>query len=185
MIQVKGKYLSMQIKGIEEYANKLASMVQKMPRSDFDSVVKTEAELLQSRLKNAYQPYTNTGELQRSISIYQRKKKDKYFTYYIGPQYSGNKKQVDSGGKSAAGNAAHFLEYGTVDRYVANVNRGGVSMGKGRQYGAKIFRGRVAPIGLIRRTVTENYNTIATHLVDNISKALLKWYQNNGLNTKK
>lgn len=184
MIQAKGKYLSVQIKGIEEYANKLASMVQQMPREQFNSIVKTQSELLQSKLKNAYQPYVNTGELQRSISIYQRKKKDQYFTYYIGPQYSGNKSQQVNG-KSAAGNAAHFLEYGTVDRYVSNKSKGGVSLGKGRQYGAKSYRGRVAPIGLIRRTVQENYNSIAGALVNNISKAIEKWYKQNGLKTTK
>lgn len=184
MIEAKGQFLSVKIKGIEEYANKLALMVQQMPREQFNSIVKSEAELLQSKLKNAYSPYVNTGELQRSISIYQRKKRDSYFTYYIGPQYSGNKQQKLDG-KSAAGNAAHFLEYGTVDRYVSNVKRGGVSLGKGRQYGAKIYRGRVAPIGLIRRTVNENYNSIATHLVNNISKAIAKWYKQNGLNTTK
>lgn len=185
MIEAKGKYLSVQIKGIEEYANKLVSMVEQMPRDQFISIVKTEAEELQSKLKNAYSPYVNTGELQRSISIFQRKKKDQYFTYYVGPQYSGNKSQKDANNKSAAGNAAHFLEYGTVDRYVSNTKKGGVSMGKGRQYGAKSYRGRVAPIGLIRRTVQENYNSIASALVNNISKAIEKWYKQNGLNTTK
>jgi hypothetical protein len=184
MIEAKGKYLTFQIKGLEEYANKLVSMVQDMPRADITNIVKNEATSLQEKLKSAYQPYTNTGELQRSISIYQRKKRDQYFTYYVGPQYSGNKKQQING-QSAAGNAAHFLEYGTVDRYVANVNRGGVSMGKGRQYGAKIFRGRVAPIGLIRRTVNENYNPIATQLINNIGRAIEKWYKKNGLKTTK
>lgn len=182
---IKKKFVSFEIKGFELFADKLKEMSLDLPEKSINTYVRRESVVLSDALKNAFQPYVNTGELQRSISIYKRKKKDQYFTYYVGPQYSGNKSQQDASGKSAAGNAAHFLEYGTVDRYVSNKSKGGVSFGKGRQYGAKSYRGRVAPIGLIRRTVLENNNPIAKSLALNISKALLRWYKKNGLSTKK
>lgn len=180
MIQAKGKFLTFQITGVEQLAEKLSKMTaEQLPREEIFGVVQNQATNLQDKLKSAFSPYVNTGELQRSITIYRRKKKDYYYTYFVGPQYSGNKSQQING-KSAAGNAAHFLEYGTVDRYVANQGKGGVSRGKGRIYGAKSYRGRVAPIGLIRRTIAENHNPIVTSLVNNIGKILEKWYSKNG-----
>ena len=179
------EFIKFDIKGFDKFADKIKEMSLNLPERSLNLNVRKEAKTFSEILVNAYQTYTNTGELQRSITIYKRKKKDNYFTYYVGPKYSGNKKQVNSEGKSAAGNAAHFLEFGTVDRYVANKSKGGISFGKGRFYGEKMYRGRVAPIGLIRRNVNENHNTIAKSLASNIAKALLRWYKRNGLGTKK
>ena len=135
----------------------LSGVVEKMQEnwleaSQMDKIVKRAAEPLVQRIKEGYIAggHSKTGDLVQSIEAFQRSRraKDPYFTYYVGPSYTGGRNALFSRG----GNAAHLLEFGTVDRFRANTKKGGVSLGKGRIYGAKYSTGKVKGYGVIRRS---------------------------------
>lgn len=125
--------------------------------SDVDKVVKEAAQPMVSAIKAGYAPYTKTGALKDSVMAFRRnrKKGEPYFTYYVGPRYTGGSSLFSYGG-----NAAHLLEFGTVERFRANTKLGGVgkkvkgkSTGIKGVYGAKISTGKVQPMGIIRQAV--------------------------------
>jgi len=150
-----------------------------IPEPVIDAALKETATPLVNQLKSAYSKHDKTGALSNSISIYKRKrngKSDPWFTYYIGPQYSARVK----GEKSIGAGAAHMLEYGTVERFSANKKAGGVTLGKGRTYGAKIARGKLMPVGIVRRFVDINSGTVKNRLNNVIVESIMNYAKTQG-----
>jgi hypothetical protein len=136
---------------------------------DIDYAVKLAAEPIVQSLKSAYEPHrVNTGKksmdthIGDSVQAFQRKRKGKglYFAYYIGPKWG------------EGGNLAYILEYGTVERYRANVKKGGFTTTGGRTYGATYATGAVKPLGIVRKTYDMMRDPTQARLKNNILVAL-------------
>jgi len=152
------------VTGLTRVLNDLDKAGKQVTNKMFDDAVKQAAIPIVNQLKQNYAAHSVTGALVESIMAFQRKKNGKgpYFAYYIGPRYTGGGKKGMEAAIKYGGNAAHLLEYGTTERYRANKPQGGVAIrGKAgrfyvtRIYGAKIKTGKVAPLGIIRRTKDE------------------------------
>lgn len=150
--------ITIKIEGLNEVINKFKDDVFISP-NEYDNIVKKAAEPLVNKIKSNYiaRGHKKTGALVNSIEAFQRKRKgkrDPFFTYYVGPRYTSSK-----GLFSYGGNAAHLLEYGTAERYRANVKAGGVGKKQGLKsvYGAKLSTGKVdkPTIGVIRQSYDE------------------------------
>ena len=150
--------ITIKIEGLNEVINKFKDDVFISP-NEYDSIVKKAAEPLVNKIKSNYiaRGHKKTGALVNSIEAFQRKRKgkrDPFFTYYVGPRYTSSK-----GLFSYGGNAAHLLEYGTAERYRANVKAGGVGKKQGLKsvYGAKLSTGKInkPTIGVIRQSYDE------------------------------
>jgi hypothetical protein len=153
--------ISIKIEGLSEMINKL-SQEQWLNPDRIDAIVEQAAMPLVARLKADYSQKHGTSKsaemrkltlsLANSVEAFRRnrKKGEPYFTYYVGPRYSGGKNALISYG----GNAAHLLEFGTAPRFRANTGKGGASV-KGRVYGAKHSTGYVKPYGIIRKAYDE------------------------------
>lgn len=171
--------------GVEEMVKRLRDTKAILPAELIDKAVKEASLEVVSTLKQNYiaAGHKKTGELVRSIKTFKRKRKgrnDPYFTYYVGPEYNG---------RVMRGNIAHILEYGTAERYRANVKAGGVgktlkgkSTGIKGVYGEKIKTGKVdkPAIGVIRNTI----DTIGAHISQTMGKkiydAILTRWENRG-----
>ncbi len=148
--------ISLKIQGMDKLIQSLSNTEWLNP-SDIDSVVKSAAQPMVEAIKAGYSTHTKTGALRDSVTAFRRnrKKGEPYFTYFVGPRYTGSSSLYSYGG-----NAAHLLEFGTVERYRANSKLGGVgkrikgkSTGIKGVYGAKISTGKVNPYGVIRKAV--------------------------------
>ena len=153
--------VSVQINGLDNVLKSLDGDNWLDP-SKVDAAVKQVASSLVNTIKENYikRGHIKSGALVNSIQAFQRKRKgksDPFFTYYVGPKYGNG--SVASQLSSAGGNAAHLLEYGTVERYAANIAKGGVGKKQGlsKIYGEKAFRGRIVPptVGVIRLSVDQ------------------------------
>jgi hypothetical protein len=112
-----------------------------------------------------------------------RAKGEPYFTYFVGPRYTGASSLYSYGG-----NAAHLLEYGTVERYRANTKLGGVgkrvkgkSTGIKGVYGAKISTGFVKPHGIIRAAVDSTKDRCTQIMTSGINELIKKQAKAEGL----
>lgn len=157
--------ITINIKGIKQLTDKLERVIEKPP---LKRIVSNAADPIVESIKSNYisRQHSKTGALVNSIQKFARRDKGKndfFITYYVGPKY--NTGNSDSKG----GNAAHLLEYGTVERYRADVANGGVGRkgtGLSRVYGAKLKTGMVKKptIGVIRlsfeQTRTQTSNTL-------------------------
>ena len=150
--------ISLKVEGLDNLIKSLTSE-QWLDDKEVDNVVKSAADPFVKALKANYAKHEKTGALINSIEAFRRTRRgvsDPFFTYYIGPRYTaGSGLRVSYGG-----NAAHLLEFGTVERYRANSKLGGVgkrvkgkSTGIKGVYGAKISTGKVNPYGVIRKAV--------------------------------
>ena len=148
--------ISMKIQGMDKTIQML-SRTEWLDPSEIDKVVRSAAQPMVEAIKAGYGTHTKTGALRDSVMAFRRnrKKGEPYFTYFVGPRYTGSASLYSYGG-----NAAHLLEYGTVERFRANTKLGGVgkrvkgkSTGIKGVYGAKISTGRVKAYGVIRAAV--------------------------------
>jgi hypothetical protein len=75
-----------------------------------------------------------------------------------------------------------LLEYGTAERYRANVKAGGVGKKEGlsKIYGAKSETGKVDATGVIRRTYDENKKASAMNLKVLVFDAIMDNWERRG-----
>ena len=153
--------------------------------TEIDKVIKSAAQPMVEAIKAGYGANTKTGALRDSVMAFRRnrKKGEPYFTYFVGPRYTGSASLYSYGG-----NAAHLLEYGTVERYRANTKLGGVgkrvkgkSTGIKGVYGAKISTGRVKPYGVIRAAVDSTKPTSIQIMTNGINELIRKQAKAEGL----
>jgi hypothetical protein len=147
--------ISLKITGINELIQSLAK-TEWLDAKEVDAVVHSATAPLVKAIKAGYSVHTKTGDLANSVEAFKRtrKKGEPYFTYYVGPRYtSGSGLRISYGG-----NAAHLLEFGTVERFRANAKAGGLGKSsKGAKtglsgvYGAKISTGKMPVFGVIRK----------------------------------
>jgi hypothetical protein len=177
--------INIKIEGLEDTINKIKSIAF-INDSELDGIVKKAALPLVQKIKQNYisRGHKKTGALVNSIEAFQRKRKgrnDPYFTYYVGPRYTGGKNSLFSYG----GNAAHLLEYGTAERYRANVKAGGVgrSQGLSKVYGAKFSTGKVMKptIGVLRQSEDEYSNAGKAFLKAQVTSLLMDKAKQKGL----
>lgn len=167
---------SIKISGIDAVVNKMIAAGKLVSGDEIFKAVLMVATPYKEALKKAYisEGHEVTGSLVNSIDTFRRRKSsDGYFTYYVGPRY----------GQLTGGNAAHLLEFGTAERFRANVKKGGYT-GKGGTYGAKLSTGKIRPFGTIRRLfdVTKDSNNSA--LNNNVTGVILKAFKDNGFEIK-
>lgn len=147
--------ISLKITGIDELIQNLAK-TEWLDAKEVDAVVHSASAPLVKAIKAGYSKHTKTGALANSVEAFKRtrRKGEPYFTYYVGPRYTtGSGLRISYGG-----NAAHLLEFGTVERFKANVKAGGLGKtsnktktGLSGVYGAKISTGKVPAFGIIRQ----------------------------------
>ena len=183
--------INLKVTGLTRVFNDLNKAGKQATNMMFDEAVKQAAIPIVNQLKQNYAAHSVTGALVESIMAFQRKKNGKgpYYAYYIGPRYTGGGTKGSKAVVRYGGNAAHLLEYGTEERYRANKAGGGVAIrGKvgrkyiTRMYGAKISTGKVAPLGIIRRTKDEMESKTIKNLEINVTRALDKIFEKYGLN---
>ena len=143
--------LTYKITGVEEMVDRLRKMQLDLPTELIDKAVKKASLPVKNRLVEAYKhsfaqtesgkKYLKSFKLANSIDTFQRKRRgkdDPYFTYYVGPRWSTKETAfLGIGG----GNAAYWMEYGTQERFRANVKAGGI--GKTTKGKKKIGRAHV------------------------------------------
>ena len=153
--------------------------------SEIDKVIRSAAQPMVEAIKAGYGANTKTGALRDSVMAFRRnrKKGEPYFTYFVGPRYTGSASLYSYGG-----NAAHLLEYGTVERFRANTKLGGVgkrvkgkSTGIKGVYGAKISTGRVKPYGVIRAAVDSTKENSIQIMTSGINELIRKQAKAEGL----
>ena len=176
--------ITIKIEGLNEVINKFKDDVFISP-NEYDSIVKKAAEPLVNKIKSNYiaRGHKKTGALVNSIEAFQRKRKgkrDPFFTYYVGPRYTSGRSLFSYGG-----NAAHLLEYGTAERYRANVKAGGVGKKQGLKsvYGAKLSTGKVnkPTIGVIRQSYDEYKGIGIAFIKSQITNLILAKARQKGL----
>lgn len=158
--------VSFKVEGLDKL---VAQMGQFIEPNGIDLAVKKAALPIVEKLQSDYRVKHGqsksaiekklTLELANSIQAFPRKRKsptDTFFTYYIGPKYAGK-------GETGGGNAAHLLEYGTVQRFRANVSKGGVKMRSG-VYGAKHSTGKSPAFGIIRKVVATSKDSVLNNM---------------------
>ncbi len=153
--------------------------------TEIDKVIRSAAQPMVEAIKAGYGANTKTGALRDSVMAFRRNraKGEPYFTYFVGPRYTGSASLYSYGG-----NAAHLLEYGTVERFRANTKLGGVgkrvkgkSTGIKGVYGAKISTGRVKPYGVIRAAVDSTKPTSIQIMTSGINELIRKQARAEGL----
>ena len=153
--------------------------------TEIDKVIRSAAQPMVDAIKAGYGANTKTGALRDSVMAFRRNraKGEPYFTYFVGPRYTGSASLYSYGG-----NAAHLLEYGTVERFRANTKLGGVgkrvkgkSTGIKGVYGAKISTGRVKPYGVIRAAVDSTKTTSIQIMTSGINGLIRKQAKAEGL----
>ncbi len=103
--------ISMKIQGMDKTIQML-SRTEWLNPTDIDKVVRNAAQPMVNAIKAGYDAkHTKTGALRDSVMAFRRnrKKGEPYFTYFVGPRYTGGRYSLFSYG----GNAAHLLEFGT------------------------------------------------------------------------
>ena len=176
--------ISLKIQGMEKTIQML-SQTEWLNPSEVDKIVRSAAQPMVEAIKAGYGIHTKTGALRDSVMAFRRnrKKGEPYFTYFVGPRYTGSSSLYSYGG-----NAAHLLEYGTVERYRANTKLGGVGKRfKGKAtgikgvYGAKISTGRVQAYGVIRKAVDATKPTCISILSNGMNELIKKEAKQQGL----
>lgn len=176
--------ISMKIQGMDKTIQML-SRTEWLDPSEIDKVVRSAAQPMVEAIKAGYGTHTKTGALRDSVMAFRRnrKKGEPYFTYFVGPRYTGSSSLYSYGG-----NAAHLLEYGTVERYRANTKLGGVgkrvkgkSTGIKGVYGAKISTGQVKAYGVIRAAVDSTKPNSIEILTSGINGLIRKQAKAEGL----
>lgn len=123
--------------------------------------------------------YKKSMKLAESISAFRRNRKgkqDPFFTVYVGPRWTNRHNDWSYTG---GGNAAYWMEYGTRERFKANVKQGGKGKTeKGKKtglkgvYGAKLSTGRIPGFGIIRKVLDEQ----GPQIVENLKADVLKYF---------
>jgi len=176
--------ISMKIQGMDKTIQML-SRTEWLEPSEIDKVIRSAAQPMVDAIKAGYGANTKTGALRDSVMAFRRnrKKGEPYFTYFVGPRYTGSSSLYSYGG-----NAAHLLEYGTVERYRANTKLGGVgkrvkgkSTGIKGVYGAKISTGFVKPYGVIRAAVDSTKENSIQIMTSGINELIRKQARAEGL----
>lgn len=153
--------------------------------TEIDKVIRSAAQPMVEAIKAGYGANTKTGALRDSVMAFRRNraKGEPYFTYFVGPRYTGSASLYSYGG-----NAAHLLEYGTVERYRANTKLGGIgkrvkgkSTGIKGVYGAKISTGFVKPYGVIRAAVDSTKENSIQIMTSGINELIRKQARAEGL----
>jgi hypothetical protein len=174
----------MKIQGMDKTIQML-SRTEWLEPTEIDKVIKSAAQPMVEAIKAGYGANTKTGALRDSVMAFRRNraKGEPYFTYFVGPRYTGSSSLYSYGG-----NAAHLLEYGTVERYRANTKLGGIgkrvkgkSTGIKGVYGAKISTGRVKPYGVIRAAVDSTKPTSIQIMTSGINELIRKQARAEGL----
>ena len=195
--------LTYKITGVDEMVDRLRKMQLDLPTELIDKAVKKASLPVKNRLVEAYKhsfaqtesgkKYLKSFKLANSIDTFQRKRRgkdDPYFTYYVGPRWSTKETAfLGIGG----GNAAYWMEYGTQERFRANVKAGGIGKTtKGKKtglkgvYGAKISTGRIPGYGIVRRTSDEMAGITMEGLKRDVFDAILTaWEERGGKTFKK
>lgn len=178
--------ISMKIQGMDKTIQML-SRTEWLNPTDIDKVVRNAAQPMVNAIKAGYDAnHTKTGALRDSVMAFKRnrKKGEPYFTYFVGPRYTGGRYSLFSYG----GNAAHLLEFGTVERFRANTALGGVgkklkgkSTGIKGVYGAKIKTGKVNPYGVIRKAVDSTKEQCVQIMSSGINELIRKQAKAEGL----
>jgi len=176
--------ISMKIQGMDKTIQML-SRTEWLEPTEIDKVIRSAAQPMVEAIKAGYGANTKTGALRDSVMAFRRNraKGEPYFTYFVGPRYTGSASLYSYGG-----NAAHLLEYGTVERFRANTKLGGVgkrvkgkSTGIKGVYGAKISTGRVKPYGVIRAAVDSTKTTSIQIMTSGINGLIRKQAKAEGL----
>ena len=176
--------ISMKIQGMDKTIQML-SRTEWLEPTEIDKVIRSAAQPMVEAIKAGYGANTKTGALRDSVMAFRRNraKGEPYFTYFVGPRYTGSASLYSYGG-----NAAHLLEYGTVERFRANTKLGGVgkrvkgkSTGIKGVYGAKISTGRVKPYGVIRAAVDSTKPTSIQIMTSGINELIRKQAKAEGL----
>jgi hypothetical protein len=174
----------MKIQGMDKTIQML-SRTEWLEPTEIDKVIRSAAQPMVEAIKAGYGANTKTGALRDSVMAFRRnrKKGEPYFTYFVGPRYTGSASLYSYGG-----NAAHLLEYGTVERFRANTKLGGVgkrvkgkSTGIKGVYGAKISTGRVKPYGVIRAAVDSTKENSIQIMTSGINELIRKQARAEGL----
>jgi hypothetical protein len=174
----------MKIQGMDKTIQML-SRTEWLEPTEIDKVIRSAAQPMVEAIKAGYGANTKTGALRDSVMAFRRNraKGEPYFTYFVGPRYTGSASLYSYGG-----NAAHLLEYGTVERFRANTKLGGVgkrvkgkSTGIKGVYGAKISTGRVKPYGVIRAAVDSTKTTSIQIMTSGINGLIRKQAKAEGL----
>jgi hypothetical protein len=174
----------MNIQGMDKTIQML-SRTEWLEPTEIDKVIRSAAQPMVEAIKAGYGANTKTGALRDSVMAFRRNraKGEPYFTYFVGPRYTGSASLYSYGG-----NAAHLLEYGTVERFRANTKLGGVgkrvkgkSTGIKGVYGAKISTGRVKPYGVIRAAVDSTKTTSIQIMTSGINGLIRKQAKAEGL----
>ena len=175
--------ISIKIEGLDATINELKAFAF-INDKELDNIVKRAAEPLVQKIKSNYiaRGHKKTGALVNSIEAFQRKRKgksDPFYTYYVGPRYTSGRYGLISYG----GNAAHLLEYGTAERYRANVKAGGVGKtykrkktGLSAVYGATYKTGFIPKptIGVLRQSKDEYMDVGIAFLKTNVTSFLME-----------
>ena len=147
--------ITVKITGITETLQRLQA-INALPHSQIMQIVEEASAPLVNKIKDNYiaAGHYKTGSLVNSIEAFRRRRKgktDPFYTVYVGPRYTSRTSLFSYGG-----NAAHLLEYGTVNRFRANKKQGGF-VGKSGKYGATYSTGRIVrpSIGVIRKSYDE------------------------------
>lgn len=176
--------ISLKIQGMDKTIQML-SQTDWLAEADINQVVKNAAQPMVEAIKAGYAVHTKTGALRDSVMAFRRnrKKGEPYFTYFVGPRYTGSRSLYSYGG-----NAAHLLEYGTVERFRANTQLSGVGKRlKGKAtgfkvvYGAKIPTGRVQAYGVIRKAVDTTSPSVVSILSNGMNELIKKQAKQQGL----
>jgi len=176
--------ISMKIQGMDKTIQML-SRTEWLEPTEIDKVIRSAAQPMVEAIKAGYGANTKTGALRDSVMAFRRNraKGEPYFTYFVGPRYTGSASLYSYGG-----NAAHLLEYGTVERFRANTKLGGVgkrvkgkSTGIKGVYGAKISTGKVKPYGVIRAAVDSTKTTSIQIMTSGINGLIRKQAKAEGL----
>jgi hypothetical protein len=174
----------MKIQGMDKTIQML-SRTEWLEPTEIDKVIRSAAQPMVEAIKAGYGANTKTGALRDSVMAFRRNraKGEPYFTYFVGPRYTGSSSLYSYGG-----NAAHLLEYGTVERFRANTKLGGVgkrvkgkSTGIKGVYGAKISTGKVKPYGVIRVAVDSTKPTSIQIMTSGINELIRKQARAEGL----
>jgi hypothetical protein len=174
----------MKIQGMDKTIQML-SRTEWLEPTEIDKVIRSAAQPMVEAIKAGYGANTKTGALRDSVMAFRRNraKGEPYFTYFVGPRYTGSASLYSYGG-----NAAHLLEYGTVERFRANTKLGGVgkrvkgkSTGIKGVYGAKISTGKVKPYGVIRTAVDSTKENSIQIMTSGINELIRKQARAEGL----
>lgn len=176
--------ITYKLTGVDEVLSELGEWTNFLSAPEVNKIVLKATEPLIEEIKSEYRAagLVKQGDLINSIDAFQRRRKglsDPYFTYYVGPQWGS---KLFKGGNHAA-----LLEYGTVERFRANVSKGGTGRafkgqrtGLSRVYGDKISTGKVKPYGVLRRSLDAVSRPIGEQMKKDIYALIIATAKKNG-----